>query len=106
MEGDRAYLLRAVFNLLDNAIKYSPPDTRVSITAKASTERITLSIQDQGVGIPEQDLPHIFDSYQRSSGASLSAGYGLGLSLVKSVVERHGAPSSARAQRRSAPASC
>lgn len=90
MEGDRAYLLRAVFNLLDNAIKYSPPDTRVSITAKASTERITLSIQDQGVGIPEQDLPHIFDSYQRSSGASLSAGYGLGLSLVKSVVERHG----------------
>ncbi|MDT8894752.1 CHASE2 domain-containing protein [Halomonas sp. I1] len=90
IEGDRAYLLRAVFNLLDNAIKYSPPDTCVSITARETTHGITLELQDQGVGIPEQDLPHIFDSYQRSSGASLSAGYGLGLSLVKSVVERHG----------------
>ncbi|WP_275288522.1 CHASE2 and HATPase_c domain-containing protein [Halomonas elongata] len=90
MEGDRAYLLRAVYNLLDNAIKYSPPDTRVSIEARETPEDIRVVIQDQGVGIPEQDLPYIFDSYQRSSGASLSSGYGLGLSLVKSVVERHG----------------
>ncbi|MDL4864527.1 ATP-binding protein, partial [Halomonas elongata] len=90
MEGDRAYLLRSVYNLLDNAIKYSTADTTVSVSAKETSEALTIEIQDQGVGIPEQDLPHIFDSYQRSSGAKLSAGYGLGLSLVKSVVARHG----------------
>lgn len=90
MEGDRSYLLRATFNLLDNAIKYSLPDTCISIEARETTAGIILDIQDQGIGIPEQDLPHIFDSYQRSSGARLSMGHGLGLSLVKSVVERHG----------------
>ncbi|MDR5860680.1 CHASE2 domain-containing protein [Halomonas eurihalina] len=90
MEGDRSYLLRAIFNLLDNAIKYSLPDTCISLEIRETTTGIILDIQDQGIGIPEQDLPHIFDSYQRSSGAHLSMGHGLGLSLVKSVVERHG----------------
>lgn len=90
MEGDRAYLLRAIFNLLDNAIKYSPPDTRVLVSAKEAGDDIFLSVRDQGVGIPERDLPYIFDSYQRSSGSGHSAGYGLGLSLVQSVIERHG----------------
>ncbi|OBX37637.1 alginate biosynthesis sensor protein KinB [Halomonas elongata] len=90
MEGDRAYLLRAIFNLLDNAIKYSLPDTCISIEARETAKGIVFDIQDQGIGIPEQDLPHIFDSYQRSSGAHLSTGHGLGLSLVKSVIERHG----------------
>ncbi|MFG6176272.1 CHASE2 domain-containing protein [Halomonas sp. THAF12] len=89
MEGDRTYLLRAIVNLLDNAIKYSPADTRVTIEARDTPSGISLSIRDQGVGIPERDLPHIFDSYRRSSGASLAAGHGLGLSMVKLVVEQH-----------------
>nr|WP_281378423.1 CHASE2 and HATPase_c domain-containing protein [Halomonas organivorans] len=89
MEGERTYLLRAVFNLLDNAIKYSPAETRVTIEARETTSGISLSIRDQGVGIPQRDMPHVFDSYRRSSGASLAAGHGLGLSMVKLVVEQH-----------------
>ncbi|MDN3524560.1 CHASE2 and HATPase_c domain-containing protein [Halomonas sabkhae] len=90
MEGDRAYLLRAIYNLIDNALKYSPADTTVSITVRETSDHLSIEIQDQGVGIPPEDLPTIFDSYQRSTGADLSAGYGLGLALVKSVIERHG----------------
>ncbi|MCW4153735.1 CHASE2 and HATPase_c domain-containing protein [Halomonas sp. 18H] len=90
MEGDRSYLLRAIYNLIENALKYSPTGTTVSISVRETTDALTIEIRDQGVGIPAADLPTIFDSYQRSTGADLSAGYGLGLALVKSVIERHG----------------
>ena len=77
---------RAIGNLVDNAVKWSPPDGQVLITV-ADGE---LSITDEGPGIPQQDLPFIFDRFYRSTQARSMPGSGLGLAIVRQVVETHG----------------
>ena len=86
VRGDAAALERAVTNLLDNAVKWSPPDGRV--TARLSDG--VLSVADQGPGISEEDLPHVFDRFYRSAESRGMPGSGLGLSIVRQVAERHG----------------
>lgn len=84
--GEPQLLERAVTNLLDNAAKWSPPDGEIRVRLAGGV----LTVADDGAGINEQDLPHIFDRFYRSSEARTLPGSGLGLSIVKRAAERHG----------------
>ncbi len=84
--GDPNALERAITNLLDNAAKWSPPGGRV----KVELSRGTVMVTDEGDGIPEGDLPHVFDRFYRSAESRTMPGSGLGLSIVKAVADRHG----------------
>ncbi len=83
-------LMRQILaNLITNAIKYSPPKSKITITVERRGDRLHLSVQDQGIGIPEESLPHIFEAFHRAANAHAIKGTGLGLSIVKDCVERH-----------------
>ncbi|MCB8944604.1 MAG: GAF domain-containing protein [Ardenticatenaceae bacterium] len=88
VEGDATQLRSAVSNLVDNAIKYSTADHTITITAKNQPETLLLSVQDEGIGIPAEQQPHIFEMFYRAAPAAAS-GVGLGLALVKSIVKSH-----------------
>ncbi|CUR54861.1 ATP-binding region, ATPase domain protein [metagenome] len=86
VRGESSALERAVTNLLDNAAKWSPPGGQVTVRLSDGV----LSVADQGPGISEADLPHIFDRFYRSTESRAMPGSGLGLSIVRQVAERHG----------------
>jgi len=90
--ADRHQLERAVANLLDNAVKYTPPNGRVSVQAARSNGMVTVSVEDTGIGIPQEEIPRIFERFYRVDKARSRAmgGTGLGLSIVKEIVEGHG----------------
>lgn len=90
--GDRDQLLMAIHNLIENAINYSPQDTNVSISTSTSGDIVTISVTDQGIGIPESDLERIFERFYRVDPARSreTGGTGLGLSIVKHVAAKHG----------------
>jgi len=91
--GDPEELRTAVSNLLDNAVKYSPDGVHISVELEApDEERLVLRVRDRGVGIPEQELKHIFKRFYRVTQRSLSGvkGTGLGLFIVKSIARKHG----------------
>lgn len=89
---DRVALGRAVSNLLDNAIRYSRESRHIDVRASADAGYVTLSVVDQGVGIPEQELGRVFDRFFRGGNPLTRSvkGSGLGLALVKEIVEAHG----------------
>jgi signal transduction histidine kinase len=90
--GDQASLVGLVAILLDNAIKYSPDGTTVTIAAQQKSDEIELTVKDEGVGIEQADLPHIFDRFYRADTSRSKQkvdGYGLGLSIAKQIVEAH-----------------
>lgn len=84
--GDADALERAITNLLDNAAKWSPEGGVVTVTLQQGT----LMVADQGPGISAQDLPHVFERFYRSAESRGMPGSGLGLSIVRSIAERHG----------------
>jgi two-component system sensor histidine kinase MprB len=84
--GDSASLERAVTNLLDNAAKWSPPLGTVTVRLTGGS----LLVADQGHGIDEADMPHVFDRFYRSTASRTMPGSGLGLAIVRQVAERHG----------------
>lgn len=88
---DREYMKRAVYNLLDNAIKYSAPDTAIAIRVTKDDHHLKIAISDQGQGIPEGELEHIFKPFYRvdKSRNSKVPGNGLGLSIVKEIIQAH-----------------
>jgi two-component system sensor histidine kinase MprB len=86
VSGVPARLERAVSNLIDNAVKYSPPGEPVQITLHPPE----LTVRDHGPGISEQDLPHVFDRFYRGAEARGRPGSGLGLSIVRQVAAQHG----------------
>jgi two-component system sensor histidine kinase MprB len=89
--GEPHTLERAVLNLLDNAVKFSPPDGTVRVDLRPAAHGYAfLQIADAGPGIKDSDLPHVFDRFYRSDEARTLPGSGLGLAIVKSAVERHG----------------
>lgn len=89
---DHDRVSQVLTNLIDNAIKYSQPETTVTVRLFFSSERATVEIQDQGQGIPEDDLPRIFERFYRveKARATRFGGRGLGLSIAKHLVEAHG----------------
>jgi two-component system phosphate regulon sensor histidine kinase PhoR len=92
MRADRSDLSRALANLIQNAVHYTPNGGQVSVEAELQAEQVVIRIQDTGIGIPEADLPNIFKRFFRAPNASASdpEGSGLGLTIVKKVVDRHG----------------
>lgn len=90
VSADQSLLTRALFNVLENAIKYSPSGTTVRLSHGSAQGWLECSISDQGPGIAPEDLPELFSQYRRFDSAQGSEGLGLGLTMVKAVVERHG----------------
>ncbi len=90
--GDRDQLIAAVHNLVENAINYSPENTKVSVTSAIKGELVEISVTDQGIGIAESELGRIFERFYRVDPARSRAtgGTGLGLSIVKHVALNHG----------------
>ena len=84
--GEPASLERAVTNLLDNAVKWSPPGGVVTVALREGT----VYVADQGPGINDEDLPHVFERFYRSPDSRTMPGSGLGLSIVRAIAERHG----------------
>ncbi len=89
--GDEISLEQLLMILLDNAIKYSPKNTVVSLAAKKNDHTVLVSVADQGVGIDEKDLPHIFERFYRADKTRNKhvSGYGLGLSIAKKIITEH-----------------
>jgi two-component system sensor histidine kinase SenX3 len=92
VEGDEDQLVAALRNLLANAITYSPVETRVTMSATVTGDRIDLMVSDQGIGIPEAEQQRIFERFYRVDPARSRAtgGTGLGLSIVKHICAAHG----------------
>jgi two-component system sensor histidine kinase MprB len=89
--GDSSALERAVMNLLDNAVKFSPPEGQVRVTLRALGDgTAVLEVADSGPGIADEDLPHVFERFYRSTAARQLPGSGLGLSIVWQAAQRHG----------------
>lgn len=92
IQGDKQTLVELLVVFLDNAIKYSPAKTKIKLTSKKVDRHILLYIADEGMGIEEKDLPHLFDRFYQSNQARTKAqvtGYGLGLSIAKQIVDKH-----------------
>ncbi len=91
VEGDARRLRQLVQNLLDNAVKYSPGGGDIGIRLQADESEILLSVRDDGIGIPPQLLPRLFERFWRADegGARTSAGMGLGLYICRRIVEGH-----------------
>ncbi len=88
--GDRDLLFLAVYNLLDNALKFTRPGDTIEVRAVEDGRVATVEIADTGPGIPEDELSHVFEELYRGQGARGTEGSGLGLALVRAIVERHG----------------
>ena len=92
VEGDRSRLKQVVVNLLDNAIKYTPENGRISLTVRAENRSALLEVTDNGPGVPESALPHLFKRFYRAAECRSHDvdGAGLGLSIVHSICAAHG----------------
>jgi len=90
VSADQDRLERIFTNLLSNALKYSPPDTEVRVTAKRQDGIAQVSVTDQGVGIPPEDQQQLFQRYYRARGTRKTEGIGLGLYITRMLVEAHG----------------
>jgi signal transduction histidine kinase len=88
VEGDPARLRQLVMILVDNAIRHSPAGGEVRVAVRSGAGGATLDVADQGKGVRQEDLPHVFDRFWRASGAP-SGGTGLGLAIAKWIVDRH-----------------
>jgi two-component system sensor histidine kinase MprB len=94
VNGRPASLERAVLNLLDNAAKWSPPGGTVQVSVRAEEESgkpvARITVADEGPGIPDKDLAHVFERFYRAESARALPGSGLGLAIVEQTVTLHG----------------
>jgi heavy metal sensor kinase len=90
--GDDQWLKQAVINLLDNAIRYTPPGGEVTVRLRATNEGVAVSVEDTGPGIESQHLPYLFERFYRADFARARdcGGTGLGLPIVKGIADAHG----------------
>jgi two-component system, OmpR family, sensor histidine kinase KdpD len=86
---DLVLFAQILVNLLDNASKYSTPSSRIEIRAYQHKDSVTIEVADQGIGIPEEELRHIFEKFYRASTVNGRSGTGLGLSICEGLVELH-----------------
>jgi signal transduction histidine kinase len=92
IEADQALLHQAIYNLVENALKYTPEGGEVTVNLLTAPTTLTFAIQDSGIGIPASDVPRLFEKFYRGTNREALAqrGTGLGLAIVKSIAERHG----------------
>ena len=94
--GDPHRLEQALQNLASNALRHTPPGGAIRLGASRENGMVKLTVADNGVGIPPQHLPHVFDRFYKADQSRSQAGSGLGLSIVKAIIERHGGTVSVR----------
>ncbi|MBI3738574.1 MAG: HAMP domain-containing histidine kinase, partial [Chloroflexi bacterium] len=92
LEADQTLLYQAVYNLVENAIKYTPENGRVTVRARGGNDHLIFEIEDTGIGIDPEDQPRLFEKFYRGKQREARAqhGSGLGLAIVHSIAERHG----------------
>jgi two-component system sensor histidine kinase KdpD len=90
VEMDFALMTRVLFNVLDNAIKYSPAGSPIDVQARLASGHLEIDVSDRGLGIPAEDLSRVFDKFYRVQRPGRVAGSGLGLSICKGIVVAHG----------------
>jgi two-component system sensor histidine kinase BaeS len=96
VRGDAHRLEQALQNIAANAIRHTPGGGRVELAGERRGDRIRLAIRDTGPGIPEEHLAHVFDRFYKADPSRSHAGSGLGLSIVRAIVQRHGGAVSAQ----------
>ncbi len=87
---DRKLIEQSISNLISNAVKYSPAETKISVIGSQMEKHAVISVRDEGVGIPTEELPKIFKRYYRASTSSGIAGTGIGLNMTRMIVQKHG----------------
>jgi two-component system sensor histidine kinase KdpD len=87
---DFVLMVQVLFNLLDNAVKYSPPGSAIEIHARAAAKEVEIRVCDDGLGIPPEDLERVFTKFYRVQSLNGTTGTGLGLSICRGIVEAHG----------------
>jgi len=90
IDVDRIRMRQVLANLVDNAIKYTEPPGWVEISARRDEKATTIAVTDTGTGIPAEELPHVWSRLYRGDKSRSTRGLGLGLALVKAIVEAHG----------------
>jgi signal transduction histidine kinase len=88
--ADPRRLEQALQNLASNALRHTPRGGRITLAGDARDGRVSLRVADTGGGIPAEHLPHVFDRFYKADPSRSDTGSGLGLSIVKAIVERHG----------------
>jgi two-component system OmpR family sensor kinase len=96
--GDWDLIFLAIYNLLDNALKFTKMGDTMEIRAFEDDAMVVIEVADTGPGIPEEDIPHVWEELYRGKGARGVAGSGLGLALVRAIVERHGGQATVRSR--------
>ena len=89
MVGARRRMRQVYTNLLNNAIKYAPENSTVVFRGKYENNNLIIEVEDEGPGIPEEDIPHIFKDFYRASNVAGAPGTGLGLSIAKKIIDAH-----------------
>jgi len=95
---DRTRIEQVLINLIHNAIKFTPADGRITVTATDFGDHLSVSVADTGIGIPETELPRVFERFYKMDRARRSEGTGLGLAIAKHIVMAHGGTISATSQ--------
>jgi two-component system, OmpR family, sensor histidine kinase KdpD len=90
VSADFVLIVHVLINLLDNALKYSPEDSPLEIQARRFENEVRIAVLDRGLGIPAEDLGHVFDKFFRVQRPGSVAGTGLGLAICKGIIEAHG----------------
>ena len=92
IKADRSKFKQVLYNLLSNAVKFTPPPGQITVTVKDSSEQLTVSVHDTGIGMKEEDLPKLFREFEQIDGSYTRRyqGTGLGLALCRRFVEMHG----------------
>ncbi len=90
VEADKKILRVLLTNLLSNAFKYSPEGSPVTVNAKATETELRFEVSDQGIGIPEEDIAHLFQPFHRAGNVETTQGTGLGLAILKKAIDIHG----------------
>jgi two-component system phosphate regulon sensor histidine kinase PhoR len=90
VEGDSRQLRRVFANLLDNAVKFSAVGGTITLSSQCGEEGVVITVGDEGPGIPQEELPFIFDAFHRGTIGKTISGFGLGLASVKAIVQAHG----------------
>jgi two-component system phosphate regulon sensor histidine kinase PhoR len=101
VEADRERIHQVMFNLVDNAVRFTPPGGAVSIRARREDERIQVEVHDTGVGVAPEHLPRLFERFYRADSARSrddGGGTGIGLAIARSIVEGHGGRITAKSE--------
>jgi signal transduction histidine kinase len=97
-EADADKLKQIVINLVDNAVKFSPPDSRVCVRTSFDRKELRIDVEDQGQGVAAEDAPHIFERFYRGGMAGTAPGSGLGLAIARNLARLHGGDISLKSQ--------